>query len=641
MDINWDKSIVDINIDCSGEEKEFNHFYSATGYANVDYTYTEPSKKMYDYLSSFNNHFKYMRMHNILTAHGKGDYYRLYHNIPYGDPPGEGRYVNGGDSVVSLEDGELKFNWTAVDKVYDILVEHNIRPIVETVFIPHCIQKSREHWYIPKDFKMWGKIIREFVIHVQERYGKDEVEKWYFEIWNEPDNREAWVEDPSTFFALYDYMEHAIHSVNPNLKVGGPATKQWEEGYEMFKAFLDHCAYGLNYVTGKFGTRLDFISVHCKGGYPRTTYNPSTEVMFDSIEKYIEIINEYPQFRDLEFFNDESDPVWNGNEGIWDESWFNFRNTHYFAGFVCKMINTYCNLVEDKHNMNLTVVCSDNCHLQWEKFLFSGNRSQFTPLNQYPSTDLLRKSVFNSYVLLSRLGTRRLPAKCEQEGFGRKFGVLPTKDGDILSIMVWNFEDGMAGNINDRTIRLSIENLPFQGEYRLVNYRIDEKHSNAYNVWAQLGKPSAPTVDEIKKIREREGLELYEPVKEITLEQDLNIELHMPMHSVSLLLLIPHNTQKPSIPTKIRAKIEEGFNKNPQVFLKWEPNADKDFLYYKIWRKAQDSDEYELISDNPSFNTAVYVDMDVEKGNSYTYKIQAVNASMVSSEFSEAIEVKI
>lgn len=455
----------------------------------------------------------------------------------------------------------MRFNWTAVDKIYDILVEHNICPIVETLFIPHCIQKSPEFWYIPKDYKMWAEIIKKFVIHVQERYGKEEVENWYFEIWNEPDNREAWVEDPRTFFALYDYMEHAIYSVNPNLKVGGPATKQWNEGYDMFRAFLDHCAHGLNYVTGEFGTRLDFISVHCKGGYPRSTYNPSTGVMFNSVEKYIDIIKkEYPQF---------------------------------------------------------------------------------TPLNKYPSTDLIKKPVFNAYVLLSKLGTQRLSVKCDQEGFGRKFGVLPTKAEDVLSVMVWNFEDGMADDVNDRSIKLNIEHIQEEGKYRLVHYRIDGNHSNAYNIWSELGRPYDPSLDEIKKMRQREGLELYQPVKEIDLDDNMELELHMPMHSVSLLLFLPLSTKKPHTPSGLSARYEEGFNKNPQVFLKWNPNEEKDFLYYKIWRREQSREDYELISDNTSVNTAVYVDMDVEIGSSYVYKIQAVNASMICSDFSDTISVKV
>jgi hypothetical protein len=624
----------------SNERRPFKHFYNAVGYANVDYTYTEPSLRMYDYLSSFNNHYKYMRLHNILTAHGKGDYYLLNHGMDYGNPPDNGKYSQGGDGVVSIDaKGNLKFNWEIVDKVYDILIEHNIKPIVETVFMPSCLQKSTELWFTPKDYNLWGKVIREFTIHLQDRYGKEEVETWYFEIWNEPDNHKEWVEDCRNFLALYDYMERAIHGVNPNLKVGGPAVKQGEGAEKIFRAFLEHCSNGLNYATGKFGTRLDFISVHCKGGWPNA-YNPSTEVMFNSVRRYLDIIKEYPEFEGTEFFNDESDIVWNGNQGIWVESWLNFRNTHYFPGFVCKMVNTYCNIVEDQYNMNLSIVDSDNCHLQWERYLFSGNRSQFTPLNKYPSTDIVKKPSFNAYVLLSKLGKERMAVECSNKDFGRKFGVLPSIEYDVLSIMVWNFEDGMDDDVNDRNIEVNIKDLDLKGRYKLVHYRIDKEHSSSYNAWKKLGKPDNPTVEEIMAVRAKEGLDSIEDVKTMELRDELKLSLIMPMHSVSLLLLVPENSSKPETPTWIKACSEEGFNENKQVFLKWKPNSEKDFLYYRIWRKDKAEDKYVLISDNKSVNTSTFIDMDVKQGNSYFYKVQAINASMIESDLSGEIIVE-
>ena len=158
--------------------KPFYHFYAASGYANTDYTYTGPSMRMYDYLSSYHNHPKFMRMHNILTSHGKGDYYLLrgedYGNQPATEYPKE-------DVVVSInKDGQLAFNWSVVDKVYDILIEHGMRPVVETVYLPSCLQVSQELDNVPRDYEMWRKVIEELVLYVQERYGVDEVEEMVF-----------------------------------------------------------------------------------------------------------------------------------------------------------------------------------------------------------------------------------------------------------------------------------------------------------------------------------------------------------------------------------------------------------------------------------------------------------------------------
>src|SRR5690554_3788395 len=129
----------EIGIDMRKTRKPFRHFFNAFGYANTDFTYTPPSKRMYDHLSSFHKDFLYMRLHNILTSHGRGDYYLLNHGINYGNPPRDSSDTTGTDMVVSIDrNGDLCYDWTVVDRVYDIFMEHGIRPIVETYGMPSC-----------------------------------------------------------------------------------------------------------------------------------------------------------------------------------------------------------------------------------------------------------------------------------------------------------------------------------------------------------------------------------------------------------------------------------------------------------------------------------------------------------------------
>ena len=136
--------MITITADYAGRPRPFRHFYGALGYANADFTYTEPTRRMFEYLASYHNHCRYMRVPNILTLHGKGDYYLLSRGSDYGNPPDlTGEFTAGGDTVVSLDrEGRPVYDWTTVDRVYDIFVEHGIRAIVETVFIPKCLQTS-------------------------------------------------------------------------------------------------------------------------------------------------------------------------------------------------------------------------------------------------------------------------------------------------------------------------------------------------------------------------------------------------------------------------------------------------------------------------------------------------------------------
>jgi xylan 1,4-beta-xylosidase len=574
----------DININAAGERKPFAHFFRATGYANADYTYTPPLRRMYDYLASYRGHPLYMRLHNVLTLHGRGDYYIYNEGQDYGNPRNNsGANV---DVVVSRDSaGKLRFNWEVVDRVYDIILDHGMRPIVETVYMPSVICAPGEIVF-PENFGLWEEVVGTFARHWIERYGAEEVRQWYFEVWNEPDNHREWNEDPSAFFALYDYFEHALHAVDQDLKAGGPAVKQWEAGQRIFKLFLDHCDHGVNFKTGAYGARVDFISVHCKGGNP-SLVGPSIDYMFNPLLDFIKAMKEYPRFEHTEFFNDESDIVWDGNRGIDHKSWLNFRNTHYAPAFTAKMVSRYCDAVLDA-GVNLTVVDSDNSHLLWEKSFFSGNRSQLTPLGPVPCVDLIRKPIFNIFPLLGRLGDERYIIKPDDPEFGEKYGLLATRyvEGGY-AFLLWNCEDGLLDDVNERTIRLHVENL--EEAYDLLQIRLDNEHGSAYGEWVRMGRPYPLSRGQIRILREKDGLALAQPPEPVTSTDHFDLECTLPMHGVCLTLLVKRNSPRNAPaeqPGKPELQRETGASGNQQVFIRWNFSQRYDLAGYKIFRRA-------------------------------------------------------
>ena len=56
-----------------------------------------------------------------------------------------------------------------------------------------------------------------------ERYGADEVNKWYWEVWNEP-NISYWHGTAQDYFKLYDYAVDGVRRALPTARVGGPET---------------------------------------------------------------------------------------------------------------------------------------------------------------------------------------------------------------------------------------------------------------------------------------------------------------------------------------------------------------------------------------------------------------------------------
>ena len=142
---------------------------------------------------------------------------------------------------------ESPYNFSYVDQIYDGLLANHIRPFVELSFMPKKMASDpaalHAFWYKqnvspPKDYALWDAMIAAFTQHLINRYGIDEVSRWRFEVWNEP-NIDFWVGNPKqpTYFELYDHTALAIKKVSNRLLIGGPSTAQaaW------VAAFLDHC----------------------------------------------------------------------------------------------------------------------------------------------------------------------------------------------------------------------------------------------------------------------------------------------------------------------------------------------------------------------------------------------------------------
>jgi len=198
--------------------------------------------------------FRYVRMHGLLTD----------------------------DMGVYREDGSGKpiYNWQYIDRLYDFLIGIGMKPFVELSFMPRDLASGDKtiFWWKgnvtpPKSYDKWAGLIRNLVLHFQERYGHDEVASWYFEVWNEPDLRDAFFTGTrEEYFKLYEVTARAIKDVSPDYRVGGPATAMGK--YDA--PFIVFCHD--NHVP------LDFISSHSygvRGGYLDETGQRGTVIDAD------------------------------------------------------------------------------------------------------------------------------------------------------------------------------------------------------------------------------------------------------------------------------------------------------------------------------------------------------------------------
>jgi xylan 1,4-beta-xylosidase len=136
--------------------------------------------------------------------------------------------------VYRVLNGEPVYNFQYVDELFDRMLQTGIRPFVEFGFCPADLASGArtQFWWKgnvtpPKDYGAWAELIRRLVTHWKERYGINEIRRWYYEVWNEPNLPPFWDGTKSQYFELYKVTALAVKSVDPLLKVGGPATSNY------------------------------------------------------------------------------------------------------------------------------------------------------------------------------------------------------------------------------------------------------------------------------------------------------------------------------------------------------------------------------------------------------------------------------
>ena len=173
-----------------------------------------------------------------------------------------------GSTNAYTEDAQGKpiYSWTIIDKIFDTYIERGMRPIAQIGFMPEALstkpQPYRHHWqpdnkygdiftgwaYPPKDYEKFATLVNEWVKHCISRYGKSEVEKWYWELWNEPDIG-YWQGTIEEYIKMYDYVSDAVKRALPTIKIGGPETTGPGNGGRaalFLKTFLTHITSGKN-----------------------------------------------------------------------------------------------------------------------------------------------------------------------------------------------------------------------------------------------------------------------------------------------------------------------------------------------------------------------------------------------------------
>lgn len=124
------------------------------------------------------------------------------------------------------------YTFAYVDKVFDAILDTGARPFVELGFMPRELASRTEtvfwwnaHCSPPKDMSAWLGLVTATVEHWIDRYGRDEVRTWPFEVWNEPNLvPHFWTGTRTEYFELYAATVTAVKTIDAGIRVGGPSS---------------------------------------------------------------------------------------------------------------------------------------------------------------------------------------------------------------------------------------------------------------------------------------------------------------------------------------------------------------------------------------------------------------------------------
>jgi xylan 1,4-beta-xylosidase len=149
--------------------------------------------------------------------------------------------------------------------------------------------------------------------------------------------------------------------------------------------------------------------------------------------------------------------------------------------------------------------------------------------------------------MLGMLQGRRVPVTSSgalgidrilDKGFRDKpdIDVLATATEEIVQILVWNYHDDMV-KAEPAPVRLIVKApLNSAKRARIVHYRIDDTHSNAYTRWLEFNSPQKPTPDMLARLKAAAELELLEPVRFCDVRNGkVELNFNLPRYAVSLI----------------------------------------------------------------------------------------------------------
>ncbi len=362
---------------------------------------------------------------------------------------------------------QTQYSFFNLDQIFDFLLSIGMTPWLELSFMPatlasgsHTVMHYASNVPPPRDWRLWDDLMTTLARHLITRYGAEEVRRWHFEVWNEPNMDSFWSGTQSQYFELYRHTVTALKNVDSKLQVGGPTTAK--------NAWLVEF--------GEFCEReelpCDFVSTH---HYPTDALGQPDD---DTISKLAQgeraMLRKQAQTARRQvgtkplFYTE-----WNSSSNPRDD----LHDQPYAAAFDLKTVMEMQGIVDAYSIWTFSDIFVEN---QMPDRAFQGGFGLLTMHN-------IAKPAYRAFELLHRLGEEQLPLS-----------------GEHATVEAWCLRDSNAQratillcNHASRAMKSRVKNVQLKLSHLarprcLVIERIDDNHANAHGLW-ELGHRLIPT----------------------------------------------------------------------------------------------------------------------------------------------------
>jgi xylan 1,4-beta-xylosidase len=532
---------VSIQVDPSIQVGEMKPFWSFFGYDEPNYTTRKYGKKLLTELQQLSPTIVYVRAHNLLTSKGNS----VGPDLKWG-------YT---DAYKEDKKGKPIYNWTVVDSIIDTYIERGMKPLMEIGFMPkdlsskpepyeHTWSKGGNLWtgwtYPPKDYNKWRELVYQWVKHSIERYGKEEVLTWLWEVWNEPDIQ-YWSGTFEEYCKLYDFAADGLKRACPECTIGGPHTTspRSDKAYKYLTDFIEHCLRGKNYATGKTGTPLQYIGFHAKGSpeFVDGHIRMNMGAQLKDIQRGFEAVNSFPDLKTVPIIVGECDPEGCAACSEKRDPKYGYRNGTMYSSYTAASFARIYELM-DKYKVNLQGVVSWSFEFEDQEW-FAGFRDL--------ATHGVDKPVLNVFRMFGMMKGQRVSVASDgglnvndiiSEGVrkGNDVHAIASKDQHSISVMVWNYHDDNIAN-PPSPIDLTISGIN-EKKVLVHHYRVDHEFSNSFEAWKAMGKPHEVVGEQYRALEWSGQLQLYtSPQWMEAADGNTVLKFDLPRQGVSLIQL--------------------------------------------------------------------------------------------------------